>query len=220
LVQRQLGATFTFDQTLGNNSAGERIIGACYFEPRFAIFVDSSLASDMHSARFRFTLAHELGHLSLHRKLRLDFQSLDATARAIIDTQAHIDSLPRRLETPRDFLEWQANAYAAGLLMPRATFARELKRQHIDMGITRSPGIVYLNDERSSDDDYREAVARLSDIYQTSRTATQIRLRELDLLRDWRRSSEAVSGADNALSQSISSVVQQLLRRWDSPSDE
>ena len=79
-VKRQLGATFSFDQMLGNNSAGERIIGACYFHPRFAILVDSSSAGDMQSARFRLTLAHELGHLSLHRKLRLDFQSLDATA--------------------------------------------------------------------------------------------------------------------------------------------
>lgn len=83
----------------------------------------------MESTRLRFTLAHELGHLSLHRNLRLDFQSLDATARAIVDGERELQIGHRVLESPGDFLEWQANSYAAALLMPRITFTPELKRQ-------------------------------------------------------------------------------------------
>ncbi len=74
-----------FTKLLGTDGRGQRLLGACYFAPVVAIFVDPSLLSAEEGPRFRFTLAHELGHLSLHRKLTLDFESLGATAKAILD---------------------------------------------------------------------------------------------------------------------------------------
>ncbi|MHB8495071.1 MAG: hypothetical protein ACYC9Z_02900 [Casimicrobiaceae bacterium] len=95
----------------------------------------------------------------MHRNQRLDFQSLDATATAIVDGERELQIGHRVLETPRDFLEWQANFYAAALLMPRVTFASEQKRQQHDMGITRS-GFLYLSEQPSSATDHREIVRR------------------------------------------------------------
>jgi len=217
-VSEQLGATFHFDQELGLTSQGQKILGACYFEPAFAIFVDPSLQSADGSARFRFTLAHELGHLSLHRNLRLDFQSLDATARAIVDGERDLQPGPRELITPRDFLEWQANSYAAALLMPRVTVRSALALQQLDMGITRRPGMVYLSDGTGSANDFREIVHRLSTVYQTSTTATRIRIQELGLLHDGRQSSTPFEG-QVTMPQALSQALQDLLAKRDSPSE-
>jgi Zn-dependent peptidase ImmA (M78 family) len=207
-----LDAKFVFDQKLGTNARGQQTLGACYFEPTYKICIDPSITGD--DPRFRFTLAHELGHLSLHRKLRLEFQSLDATARAILDGEDDLTGGPRQLQTPRDFLEWQANSYAAALLMPRVTFAGELRTSQTALGITRGIGVVWLTDGSGSRHDYDETVRRLSSAYQTSRTATRIRLQELDLLRDLRATQEAV--AIGALGRGLSEALQQLLRRYDS----
>ena len=78
-MQGELGFAFCFDKSLGTNSKGQRVHGACYFAPRLEIAIDPGLAEKTDSPRFRFVLAHELGHLTLHRKLSLDFSSLDAS---------------------------------------------------------------------------------------------------------------------------------------------
>jgi hypothetical protein len=215
---RRVGASFHFDRDLGLNSSGQKILGACYFKPKFAIFVDPSLSRDSERARFRFTLAHELGHLSLHRNLRLDFQSLDATNRAIFDGEGELGRGPRVLTTPRDFLEWQANSYAAALLMPRLTFGPELLRQQRDMGITRRPQRIYLNDHPHSAADLREMVRRLGCVYQTSNTAIRIRLQELDLIRDLRSSSSDHLDGLVSMPKALSTAVADLLSKWKSPS--
>jgi Zn-dependent peptidase ImmA (M78 family) len=216
-VKRDVGASFRFDQSLGTSSRGERILGICQFEPAFVISIDQSLNEPSEAARFRFTLAHELGHLSLHRKLRLAFESLDATAKAIVDGVTEFQMKRRVLETTRDFLEWQANSYAAALLMPRATYAYELKCQQEDMGITRS-GSIHLDDQPSSQADYREIVDRLSATYQTSRSATRIRLSELRLVQDCRKAAAVSQETENPLPNAMSEVLRQLLEKWESPS--
>jgi len=221
-VQRDLNARFIFNRQLGKTTRGHQILGACYFEPIYQICVDPSLSGDAQRLRFRFTLAHELGHLSLHRKLRLQFQSLDATARAILDGANDFVPGRRGLVTSRDFLEWQANSYAAALLMPRATFVNELRKQQTEMGISRV-GVVWLSNSPGSDCDYTEIVNRLSFVYQTSVTATRIRMQELGLLRGY-RSPEARTpqGTDSALTlnDAMSEALKGLLRRFESPSDE
>jgi Zn-dependent peptidase ImmA (M78 family) len=77
----------------------------------FTIFV-SELTS---SKRDRFTIAHELGHLVLHLQM-IKKEKPDAGMRAT----RHVDSSNENLQRA----EWEANWFAAQLLMPRREFKR------------------------------------------------------------------------------------------------
>ena len=77
-----------------------------------AIYIDPILTSNL--TMKRFTQAHELAHWILHRKLDLSDYELSDTTETL--NQA------RKLVTTYDWIEWQANAYAAMLLMPITRF--------------------------------------------------------------------------------------------------
>lgn len=70
--------------------------------------------------RDRFTIAHELGHLFLHlRKVK------ERDDNAIMRATRHVDMTDRDLQRA----EWEANWFAAQLLMPRAEF-RDVVNEH------------------------------------------------------------------------------------------
>ena len=64
---KEFGLHFDATRDLGKNASGKRILGKFIFEPR-TILIDRSLSNDK---RFSFTLAHEFGHLVLHRNVRI-----------------------------------------------------------------------------------------------------------------------------------------------------
>lgn len=78
-----------------------------------------------HPNRQRFTIAHELGHLTLHRPM--------------ITTNVHVDKdFPALMRdaasaTGTEQIEIQANQFAAELLMPRALIERELIGRQFDI---------------------------------------------------------------------------------------
>jgi Zn-dependent peptidase ImmA (M78 family) len=78
-----------------------------------------------HPNRQRFTLAHEFGHLVLHKHL--------------ITSVVHVDkTFPFLLRNPKsasgkDKIEIQANQFAAELLMPEAILAKALERESFDI---------------------------------------------------------------------------------------
>lgn len=72
------------------------------------IDVSSSLVGQ--EARFRFTIAHELGHVVLHPRLRAEFREM-----------ADGDYVERKIEV-------EANRFAAAFLMPLPALASELSR--------------------------------------------------------------------------------------------
>ena len=97
--------------------------------------------------RRRFTLAHELAHVQLHRQeledgVHVDRGSLRRDARAAAGV---------------DPIEIEANAFAAGLLMPTAFLASELEGRSVDL-----------------EDD--EAVAALANRFKVSGAAMRYRL--------------------------------------------
>jgi Zn-dependent peptidase ImmA (M78 family) len=102
-----------------------------------------------HSNRQRFTVAHEIGHLTLHR----DF----------ITDQIHVDKKFMVLmrdpnsATGTDRLEIEANRFAAELLMPKWAVHRVLENKLID-----------IDDDR--------IVADLAKKFRVSRQALQYRL--------------------------------------------
>lgn len=179
-TKRQFGVDFRADVDLGHSSTGKKYLGQFRVKPR-GIFIDASLQG---SDRLPFILAHEYGHLVLHRKVD-PVRSGYATS-TIEDTEHDFATGKKILSTPRDWIEWQANRFASAILMPRATFSDALIDFHKEQGIRRNVGIVVVNGTPSSQADFAHVVGHLSDVYGVNRTNIECRLRDLELLQDHR----------------------------------
>ena len=93
------------------------ILGAIFFNES-RIVIDESLDPEEYPAkegRYRFTLAHEGGgHWRLHRNLFIS----DPAQVSLLDEQAQ-PAVVCRSSNAKEPIEWQADFYAACLLMPR-----------------------------------------------------------------------------------------------------
>lgn len=104
--------------------------------------------------RQRFTIAHELGHLVLHKGKRL-----------VVDRAVRVNFRDSVSSLATDREEMEANAFAAGLLMPSAAVTDELHR--IVRGRHRTDS---------------EVVDVLAGKFQVSRSAMEFRLINLGML--------------------------------------
>ena len=66
--------------------------------------------------RDRFTIAHELGHLCMHYQPLVEAHGKGVCMRATREKRSG--------DTDHERAEWEANWFAAGFLMPKATFLR------------------------------------------------------------------------------------------------
>jgi Zn-dependent peptidase ImmA (M78 family) len=107
-----------------------------------------------HPNRQRFTIAHELGHLALHREL--------------ITSQVHVDKgFPRLMRDANsakgeERTEIEANQFAAELLMPKALVEKELAGRQFDI----------------EDDAPLEEIAKK---FRVSKQALELRIRSIQL---------------------------------------
>jgi len=114
LLEVQLGLQFEIAD-LRAEFESDDVLGVIWFNSKL-VKIDSSL--DPHErphmlGRFRYTLAHEVGHWRLHRQ----FYREDPTQAKLFDGKGRPAFVCRSSEKPS--VEWQADAYASCLLMPR-----------------------------------------------------------------------------------------------------
>ena len=83
-----------------------------------SIYIETQL--DNHQEMKRFTQAHEIAHWVLHRQVDLKDYNLEDTH--------HTLNQSRKLTTTYDWVEWQANTFAAYLLIPEKRFSNELQK--------------------------------------------------------------------------------------------
>jgi Zn-dependent peptidase ImmA (M78 family) len=87
---------------------GEDVLGAAFVKEREILVSDSVL---VHEPRYRFTCAHELGHLTLHARTRRVFHETETATFSSLQPY-----------------ERQADRFAAALLMPVPLLVRQLLR--------------------------------------------------------------------------------------------
>ncbi|WP_338801890.1 ImmA/IrrE family metallo-endopeptidase [Pseudomonas sp. RSB 5.4] len=169
LVFREAGASgLSVSFIEGSGSA----LGSITFSPlEIKIF-----AADSQSHLARFTLAHELGHHFLGHKRYMTREAIRAQD---ID-QSQLITIPKG-EVER--LEWQANTFASGLLMPKEDFkaAFGLLLQHLGIR-NRGHGHLYLDSQRDNVIQFHAVCNSLSEYFNVSKTAIRLRMRALDLL--------------------------------------
>jgi len=159
---------------------GKKNLGKVSFTRR-TLFLDKSLLEER-KIQFRFTAAHEIGHWVLHRYKELKLENQKLKAEELTDDENTICRLDQR--TPKEWLERQANVFAASLIMPRNTFHDELVRSQKEIGILRNFGIVFINDENYNRKDRIMILAMLSDKFQVSKQSVEVRLNTLKLVID------------------------------------
>ena len=87
-------------------------------------------------------------------------------------------------------LEWQANYFASCLLLPKENFVKEfLKLIHIEEIKNRGYGALFVDKQECNQKNFYLITNKLKDIFQVSRKVIEIRLKNLDLLTDWRNKS-------------------------------
>ena len=154
------------------------ILGRILFDP---LVIQVYATDSYYPGRDRFTLAHELAHHLLEHGRFLVRESCDDE-----DFSLH-RSLPiESSDVAR--LEFQANFLAACLLMPRTHVAEDFHRLVRSLEISdRGFGTLYLDDQPCNLQNFRTVTDGLMQRYGVSRSAAQIRLQSLGLLRDARR---------------------------------
>jgi Zn-dependent peptidase ImmA (M78 family) len=176
------GIPFIFNQDLGDSASGKKILGRFDFKPR-QILIDKILPYDF--PRFRWTLCHEIGHLVLHRKLDPKLISRDKPE--FIDTRNELRFLRTAQRSELEWIEWQANQFAAALLLPRPIVHAAVVAVQHQLDIPRA-GWIYLDEQPRNLRDYINVLRNVSERLSVSRTVLRIRLINLGILVDERRS--------------------------------
>ena len=168
------GVKFIYNEDLGENISGNEILGKLSLDTK-TISISSSL--ELNSPRWRFTLAHELGHFLLHRKLLLNNPDSN-----VVDSEKSI-SWVNIEQSSLSRLEWQANSFASSLLLPKATLIPLIAQLLKDYGVRSSNhGIIYLDNQKDNILSYRNISSKIKQEYNVSYQAVMYRLAQLNIL--------------------------------------
>jgi Zn-dependent peptidase ImmA (M78 family) len=151
----------------------ESYLGKIEFNP-LAIKISNKARSDRN--RWRFTLAHEIGHLILHSpilKERLKEKTDTETTLALKFSSSNKNS---------ERIEIQANLFASYLLLPENILIPRMERIFIEYRIHRK--CLYLDRQPVNQKEVFEILTVLSGEFQASIEAIRLRLIKLNLLID------------------------------------
>lgn len=189
VLQSRYNVRFSFTQELGrqpteNRQRTEKRIFGTFSVAPLTIRVSSLLPA--WSPQFQRTLAHELGHLTLHRKM-IGKGKFISREKPIVDTARHLRYQDAADRSDLDWVEWQANEFSMCLILPRRYLQALVCSVQMELGINRNLGTMFLDDQPCNRHDCRrivEAVARKSGARDT---LLWRRLRFLGILEDHQR---------------------------------
>lgn len=184
-VCERLGLELQFLDQRHHDLDGNLILGTADFQ-------NCLITVHRHENKFRerFTIAHEIGHFCLSHDDYLQSESL---------IEADLMSSGEGPPTFNyDRLEYQANAFAAYLLLPEWVFRKTIGFVREQVGIVdRGFGHIYVDDQPCNYRQYGDFLEILSRYFQVSKMAIEIGLKRELLLVDQRSSTLTCSG--NAL---------------------
>ena len=179
------GLIFRDDVNLGYYE-GDKVLGKT-IPARGQVFVDRSLKNHPSIGRFRFTVAHELGHWVLHRHLFVK-DSLQTTllpedsdpSEELASLHRNVFPAPGRGRLPSE--EWQANRFAIALLIDpvllREEFRARFSRPYLmtqDFGCSGTEEGIRAAARRASEHE-SAGLPSLADRFGLSREAMSIAL--------------------------------------------
>lgn len=127
----------------------------------------------MMEARYRFTLAHELGHWVLHQ----NFYNTTTNRACRSYRKQQIISSHYQAKSPIEWTEWQADTFAGAILMPRSAMRESLKQFLKDNALSWKE-LSNFSDNRSREY-YVDFLADVARTYKVSKEAARIRMNKL-----------------------------------------
>ncbi len=183
ILESHLGLNLGFDD-LPKMLKAPDVLGATWVRDR-RVLIDQSLDPSVHTVkegRYRFTVAHEVGHWELHRH-----HFLDNPAQASLFETTPEPSIVCRTSSRKDPMEWQADAFSGYLLMPKEMVFSAWKERNgsLDHYVAEKE-IAGLSARWGLAEDERPAVdiaRRMALDFKVSGQAMQIRLIGLGLIK-------------------------------------
>ena len=183
-IKNQYKVEFIFDKKLDfyNN---HQTLGKISFKPS-KIFITKELQSEIY--RWRFTLAHEIGHFFLHSKLLKKFIDDNIENEQTIIHYNTSDKVNKRMEI-------QANIFASLLLLPEIPLKRLVKQYFKKERIHKNH--LYLDHQLCNRQLVYSLLSEIKNKFEVSHEAGKFRLISLNLL---------VDATDNSIKQILRSI--------------
>lgn len=180
VLKSRYGVRFSFSNELDKLPTGEQVFGTFSVAPP-TICITSLLP--MWSPRFRRTLAHELGHLVLHRKM-IGTGKFISREKPIVDTAKQLRYRETAELSDLQWVEWQANEFSMCLILPRRYLQGLVCSVQMELRINRNLGTMYLDDQPSNKRDCHKIVGELSERSGAKKALLWRRLRFLGIIED------------------------------------
>ena len=174
---------FSDEADLGKTANGNKVRGLFTVNPN-AILICSSL--ERWGAEYRFVLAHEIGHLALHRKMIGKGKYIDR-ADMPADTAEELKYRDKATLSDLGWVEWQANEFAISLVLPKVYLLNLVVTKQLEMGINKNLGTIYFDDQRQNEYDAKQIVGFLAEKFCIKDDLIWSRLRSLKILQDHRK---------------------------------
>lgn len=167
-LEGKLQVSFVFDREFEN-----QVLGKAKFRP-LQIHINAILSSDMH--RWRFTLAHEIGHLILHKNYLERFvdENFD------LDENINLNQVESIHHNKR--LEIQANLFASFLLIPQKPLLSCVNDYFKKWN--NNKGYLYFDHQPVNQGLVLGLLGELQDLFGVSLDVAKYRLIGLGLLKD------------------------------------
>lgn len=166
IITKELDLKLIIDQPLPHNE-----LGVCNFKEK-TINISPTLQYD--SPRWRFTLAHEIGHYILHESM-----CSQNMVNSIYDDEASLDTIISDNTLLR--LEIQANKFAVYLLIPEKLFIAHYALKHKQLNIPRFP-YLYLDNQPCNIKDCLRIFLHLGSLFNVSNEMIKIKLKDMGYL--------------------------------------
>ncbi len=160
---------------------GNLILGSANFDRK-------SILVNFHDNKYRerFTIAHEIGHFCLQHDRYLHSETI--VERDLLITSEN----GNRFNYER--LEFQANAFASHLLLPKEVFEQIVAEYRTKFDIRdRGHGYIFVDDQPCNYGPYSVFLSELSTYFEVSMQATEIKLKTMGMLVDQRSTPNRLS---------------------------
>lgn len=133
-----------------------------------SILFDEKYAEDRET-RFRMTLAHELGHMVLHKELHKANKNIMCRAEDVIN-----DFIGKVLRTDHDWEEHQANVFASAILVPYPMAFKIIDDASKNYEIPALNKLIYMSKEE------KEKISiKFADTFKVSKQMAGVRLEKI-----------------------------------------
>ncbi|MGJ8658081.1 MAG: ImmA/IrrE family metallo-endopeptidase [Akkermansiaceae bacterium] len=182
ILTTQNWVDFSDHEDLGFSSLESKVRGMFTVEPN-RIRICSTL--ERWSAEYNFVLAHEIGHLALHRKMIGKGKFIDRSS-IPADTAEELKYRDKATLSDLGWIEWQANEFAISLILPSAYLSYEVYKKQTEMDIKSRRGIIYFDDQIENQMHAKIIVDSIANDYFVKSDLLWKRLRFLGILQDHR----------------------------------